>query len=149
MHFVYINSIIICSTIYLWPIIIIYTIRRVFFWSSLGKWQYWFLFLLLKCDINWGQFSLVALFKSKMSYVKMTICARFKQMQQLGCTQFKAEVCNLLRHWWGRVLTSALNCVHPNCCICFNRAHMDNKKNKKNGHGFNLWFWVCYQKTLR
>ena len=25
-------------------------------------------------------------------------CARFKQNQRLGCAQFKAEVCNLLRH---------------------------------------------------
>ena len=51
-------------------------------------------------------------------------CARFKQKQRLGCTQFKAEVCNLLRHWWGRVYTSALNCVHPSRCFCLNRAHL-------------------------
>ena len=44
------------------------------------------------------------------------ICARFKQMQRLGRTQFKAEVLNLLRHWWGREQTSALNCVHPSRC---------------------------------
>ena len=52
------------------------------------------------------------------------ICARFKQMQRLGCTQFKAEVFNLLRHWWGRVQTSALDYVHPSRCICLNRAHL-------------------------
>ena len=54
-------------------------------------------------------------------------CARFKQKQRLGCTQSKAEVCNLLRHWWGRVYTSALNCVHPSRCFCLNRAQMKNE----------------------
>ena len=51
----------------------------------------------------------------------VSICARFKQKQRLGCTQFKVEVCNLLRHWWGRVYTSALNYVHPSRCFCLNR----------------------------
>ena len=45
-------------------------------------------------------------------------------MQQLGCTQFKAEVCTLPHQCLSRLNTSALNCVHPSCCICLNRAHM-------------------------
>ena len=59
------------------------------------------------------------------------ICARFKQMQRLGCTQLKAEVWTLPHQCINRLHTSALNCVHPSRCICLNRAQMYNEDTKR------------------
>ena len=44
--------------------------------------------------------------------------------RNLDMWPYRAKVCNLLRHWWGRLHTSALNYVHPYRCFCSVRSHM-------------------------
>ena len=43
---------------------------------------------------------------------------------QMGGYNFYVEVCNMLRHWWGRWHTSAKHCTHLSGCFCSKQSHM-------------------------